>query len=49
MDTVSPPTGAWNWVPTIVSAGSNREFDANLGQGDDILSYRLAREGNRGN
>ncbi len=49
VDTASPPKGAWNWVPTIVSAGADRAFGTDLGQGDDILSYRLAREGNRGN
>lgn len=41
--------GSRNWVPTLISAGGDKQFDPNLGQGDDILSYRLAREGNKGN
>ena len=44
---------AENVLPTLVSAGANRQFGALLGGddgGDDnLLSYRLRREGDKGN
>jgi prepilin-type N-terminal cleavage/methylation domain-containing protein len=49
-DAVPPasPSGAWNWTPTLVSAGADHKdagFSPDLGQGDDLLSFRLGREG----
>jgi prepilin-type N-terminal cleavage/methylation domain-containing protein len=56
-------SGAWNWVPTVISAGPNKNvvkpptgtgnpWDSTspdgLFGGDNIVSYRLRREGNRG-
>jgi len=38
-----------NWYPTIISGNSDRTFDAGLGTGNDIVSYRLTREGTKGN
>jgi prepilin-type N-terminal cleavage/methylation domain-containing protein len=40
-------SGAWNWVPTVVSKGPNKSWD-NIFDQDNIVSYRLRREGNRG-
>lgn len=42
---------ARNWVPTVVSAGPNGNkngFDGYLFGGDNIVSYRLRRAGQRG-
>jgi hypothetical protein len=48
-----PAAGPWNWTPTFVSAGPNKKLataaGANFGGDDDQFSFRLAREGNRGN
>ena len=43
------PASPRNWVPTLVCAGADKQFADDVGRGDDILSFRLAREGNRGN
>jgi prepilin-type N-terminal cleavage/methylation domain-containing protein len=47
------PASAKNWVPTLVSAGANKQFwaqsSAIFGADDDLFSFRLGREGNRGN
>ena len=37
-----------NWVPTTISAGRNQVFGAGIGTDDDLLSYRLRREGTKG-
>ena len=42
-------TGPRNWVPALISPGPDKLLADDLGRGDDILSYRLNREGNRGN
>lgn len=36
-----------NWVPTVISMGPNKKWDGFFDQ-DNIVSYRLRREGNRG-
>jgi prepilin-type N-terminal cleavage/methylation domain-containing protein len=45
--------GPQNWVPSLLSAGPNKKLataaGANFGGDDDQFSFRLAREGNRGN
>lgn len=42
-----------NWVPSVVSGGPNKKLatavGANFGGDDDLFSFRLAREGNKGN
>ena len=43
--------GVRNFVPTLISAGPNKVWEADLFGGadnDNLLSYRLRREGNRG-
>jgi len=42
------PLPAQNWVPTVISAGKNKTFGAGIGSDDDLLSYRLRREGSKG-
>ena len=48
------PLPAMNWVPTLVSAGPNKSFGSLLGGSstddgnDNVLSFRLRQEGNRG-
>lgn len=38
-----------NWVPTVISAGPNKQWDGLFAaDSDNIISYRLRREGNRG-
>ena len=44
-----PPRPTRHWYPTIISGNSDRTFDAGLGTGNDIVSYRLSREGTKGN
>lgn len=48
-----PATGPWNWQPAILSAGANKKLataaGANFGGDDDLISVRMAREGNKGN
>jgi prepilin-type N-terminal cleavage/methylation domain-containing protein len=41
-------TPANNFVPTLLSAGPNKTFDGTPFGGDDIVSFRLRREGARG-
>jgi prepilin-type N-terminal cleavage/methylation domain-containing protein len=38
---------ARNWVPTVISMGPNKKWDGFFDE-DNIVSYRLRREGNRG-
>jgi prepilin-type N-terminal cleavage/methylation domain-containing protein len=57
----NPPTGPWNWVPTLISAGPNKQYHSATGTtaylfggsstddaNDNVLSFRLRHEGNRG-
>ncbi len=47
----SPYVSNRNHVPTLVSAGPNKSYEPDLFAGtdnDNLLSYRLRREGNRG-
>lgn len=50
--TTYPTTGAAlsrNWVTTVISAGPNKQWNGPFAPGsDDIISFRLRREGNRG-
>lgn len=48
-----PTLAPRNWMPTLVSAGANKRSwrvnGTNFGADDDLFSFRLGREGNRGN
>lgn len=48
----------WNWMPTLLSAGENKSYSAGTpaallggddGGNDNLLGYRLKREGSQGN
>ncbi|MFO0846973.1 MAG: prepilin-type N-terminal cleavage/methylation domain-containing protein [Gemmataceae bacterium] len=47
------PFAVSNWQPAIISAGANKKLataaGANFGGDDDLISVRMAREGNKGN
>lgn len=52
-NTNPPAFGPHNWQPTLISAGANKKLataaGANFGGDDDLISVRMAREGNKGN
>lgn len=42
------PGATSGWAPSLVSAGPDRAFSGTLGTGDDLVSYRLRKEGAKG-